>query len=67
MLTADTREQVVLEVRVALNPVEQLELWERIERGYSAYLEGLTAGRRVAVRRRVGFRVVEYALTAVEG
>ncbi len=56
----DDRAQVVLEVRVALNPVEQLEVYERIEVGYSGYLGGFGPTRAEAIRRRLGFRVVEY-------
>jgi hypothetical protein len=63
-LRAADREQVVLEVGVALNPVEQLELWEQIERRYVGYLDGVGSRRAAAIRRRVGFQVVELATTS---
>ena len=63
-LRAADREQVVLEVGVALNPVEQLELWEQIERRYVGYLDGVGSRRAAAIRRRVAFQVVELATTS---
>jgi cytochrome c oxidase assembly factor CtaG len=59
-LRAAERDQVVLEIGVALNPVQQLELWEQIERRYGMYLEGVGRPRAVAIRRRVSFQVVEW-------
>lgn len=59
-LRAADREQVVLEIRVALNPVQQLEVWEQIERRYGVYLESRGSARAAGIRGRLGFRVVEY-------
>lgn len=66
-LRAADRDQVVLEIGVALNPVQQLELWEQIERRYGVYLDSYGVARAAAIRGRLGFRVVEFAAAPAGG
>lgn len=52
--------RLTLEVRADVGPMEQLALWERIDREYGAYVRSLKPRRQEAVRRCLGFRVAAY-------